>query len=273
MSLKERIIESIKQEEGLTDKELSQLLNVDRTTINETCNFLKKSGVLTRTPNPLKNNNLGNYICDLSPMLRAQKQREVLKDLLPITEENIESVEKAVLMHPSYGKEMKLTHDILNAYPNNTDINQIAMKVCVIDVTNSTNLTRYKSKVSLHDIAEFILGIPNFDKRVRGGDPELVNLIARNTNTVNLFSFASKYCTYHNADIYNRDDYSIFDGVVKRTLPYYVHGLTEAKIDAWRKEFNYLAYRDCIDKLLEEKGINLEFKRRKFDHFMWYPNR
>lgn len=273
MNLKERIIGIIKQEEGLTDKELSQLLNVDRATINETCNFLKNLGVLSRMPNPIKNDNLGNYICDLNKMPKAKIQREVWKTLLPITEENIERVEKDVLMHPSYGKEMKLTKDILNAYPNNTDINKIAMKVCVIDVTNSTNLTRYKSKISLHDIAEFILGIPNFDKRVREGDPELVNLIARNTNAVNLFSFASKYCTYHNADIYNRDDYSIFDGVVKRTLPHYVVDLTEAKIDSWRKEFNYLEYRNCIDKLLEEKGINIKFKRRKFDHFIWYPNR
>lgn len=44
-----------------------------------------------------------------------------------------------------------------------------------------------------------ILEIPDFDKRLEKGDLELVNIIARNIGAVNMFSFASKYCTYHNA--------------------------------------------------------------------------
>lgn len=89
------------------------------------------------------------------------------------------------------------------------------MKIAVIDVTNSTHLLQYKSKLSLYDLAKLILEIPDFDKRLEKGDPELVNIIARNIGAVNMFSFASKYCTYHNVEVYGRDDYSIFDGIVK----------------------------------------------------------
>ena len=65
----------------------------------------------------------------------------------------------------------------------------------------------------MYDLAKVILEIPNFDDRLAEGDPELVNIIARNIGAVNMFSFASKYCTYHNVEVCGRDDYFIFDGI------------------------------------------------------------
>ena len=138
-----------------------------------------------------------------------------------LNETNIINISNEVLKSFNYGKENRIIHDILNKYPENKDLNIIAMKISVIDLTNTTHLSQYKSKISLYDLANFILNIENFDERVENGDPELVNLIARNTGKVNLFSFASKYCTYHNFEIYGNDHYSIYDGIVKNTLPFY----------------------------------------------------
>ncbi|HFI0317597.1 TPA: hypothetical protein ACGOZ8_001974, partial [Streptococcus suis] len=139
--------------------------------------------------------------------------------------------------------------------------------------TNSTHLSQYKSRLSLYDLAKVILKIPNFDDRLAEGDPELVNIIARNIGAVNMFSFASKYCTYHNVEIYGRDDYSIFDGIVKNTLPYYIPGLTVNRIDTWRRNFDYETFNECVGNLLDENNIHIPFRRRKFDHFLWYANR
>jgi len=125
---------------------------------------------------------------------------------LPLTEENIEEQHKGVGASSNYGKEGLIIHDVLNAFPLHNDLNTIAMKIAVIDVTNSTHLSQYKSKLSLYDLAKVILEIPNFDERLARGDPELVNIIARNIGAVNMVSFASKYCTYHNVDVYERDD-------------------------------------------------------------------
>ena len=127
---------------------------------------------------------------------------------LPLTEENIEKQHKVVGASSNYGKEGLIIHDVLNAFPLHNDLNTIAMKIAVIDVTNSTHLSQYKSRLSLYDLAKVILEIPNFDDRLAEGDPELVNIIARNIGAVNMFSFASKYCTYHNVEVYGRDDYS-----------------------------------------------------------------
>ena len=87
------------------------------------------------------------------------------------------------------------------------------------------------------------------------------------------FSFASKYCTYHNVEVCGRDDYSIFDGIVKNTLPHYIQGLTTNKIDTWRRSFDYEAFNECVGKLLDENNIHIPFRRRKLDHFLWYANR
>lgn len=147
------------------------------------------------------------------------------------------------------------------------------MKIAVIDVTNSTHLSQYKSKLSLYDLAKVILEIPHFDERLAEGDPELVNLIAKNIGATNMFSFASKYCTYHNVEVYERDDYSIFDGIVKNTLPNYISGLTVNRINTWRVNFDYESFNQCVGKLLDEHNIQIPFRRRKFDHFLWYANK
>jgi hypothetical protein len=193
---------------------------------------------------------------------------------LSLTEENIEKQHKFVGASSNYGKEGLIIHDVLNAFPLHNDLNTIAMKIAVIDVTNSTHLSQYKSRLSLYDLAKVILEIPNFDDRLAKGDPQLINIIARNIGAVNMFSFASKYCTYHNVEVCGRDDYSIFDGIVKNTLPHYIQGLTTNKIDTWRRSFDYYeAFNECVGKLLDENNIHIPFRRRKLDHFLWYANR
>lgn len=192
---------------------------------------------------------------------------------LSLTEENIEKQHKFVGASSNYGKEGLIIHDVLNAFPLHNDLNTIAMKIAVIDVTNSTHLSQYKSRLSLYDLAKVILEIPNFDDRLAKGDPQLINIIARNIGAVNMFSFASKYCTYHNVEVCGRDDYSIFDGIVKNTLPHYIQGLTTNKIDTWRRSFDYEAFNECVGKLLDENNIHIPFRKRKLDHFLWYANR
>ena len=195
------------------------------------------------------------------------------RQYMPITIANIEEQEQLVRSSKNYGKEARIIHDVLNAFPQNTDLNTVAMKIAVIDVTNSTHLAQYKSQISLYDISKLIVDTKDFDARLEHGDPELVNIIARNNNAVNLFSLASKYCTYHNVEIYGRDDYSIFDGIVKEALPHYVDNLSSYRIDSWRTTYNYEAFNHCIGKLLDDYKIHIPFRRRKFDHFLWYANK
>lgn len=190
-----------------------------------------------------------------------------------ITNETIEEAGRIVAETDNYGPEIEMITRCLRRFPDNTDPDIVAMKVGLIDITNSTHLSQHKSKISMVELSSIIASIPDIDARIKAGDPEVVNQIARSNGRINLFSFASKYCCYHNRNLYERDDYSILDTVLKEHLPLYFSDVTETQIDNWRKAYNYKAYNDYITKKLDELGITVEFRKRKFDLFVWYKNR
>lgn len=191
--------------------------------------------------------------------------------VLKFSNNDLEKFHKAVLEDDKYGSENILIKQILEKYPTNTSREIVAMKISLIDVTNSTNLSRYKSKISLSDLTTVICKIEDFDKRVENGDPTLVKEIA-NQKRINLFSFATKYCCYHNYIIYKRDDYSIYDGILKSNLKKYID-VKENQIEKWRKNCDYESYHNLIGEILSNNNIDIKDKRRKFDHFVWWQNR
>lgn len=50
------------------------------------------------------------------------------------------------------------------------DVDEVAMKICLIDVTDSTNLSRYKKYISVVDLANIIVGIKDIDNIIKQGD-------------------------------------------------------------------------------------------------------
>ena len=190
-----------------------------------------------------------------------------------ITNETIEEAGRIVAETDNYGPEMEMITRCLRKFPDNTDPDVVAMKIGLIDITNSTHLSQHKSYISMVELSNIIASIPDIDERIKTGDPEVVNLIARSNGKRNLFSFASKYCCYHNRNLYERDDYSILDTVLKEYLPRYFDDVTKNQIQKWQDSFNYKAYNDYITRKLDELGITVEFRKRKFDLFVWYKNR
>lgn len=182
---------------------------------------------------------------------------------------DLHEVHNDVLSNYKYGKEYRLIESVLKKYPNNKTIEDVACKIAVIDFTNSTNL---HFSTNLYTLAEIITSI-NFDARVAEGDVSLVSKIIEDIN-VKLYSFVSKYCCYHNTFLYNKDDYSIYDSVVKNHLPEYATEKLPAS--KWRKNFNYETFNQYIGDLLDEYGITAATepqRRRLFDHYVWYKNR
>lgn len=208
------------------------------------------------------------------------QKRNPDKGYLPLTISEINDQERKVHEDKKYGDEGngKLLEDYFNEHPENDDYTIVLHKVILINYTNSTQLEQRKKTFTVYTLAKGIMSIPNLDKRIKNGDPSVVDAIAELT-PINLFSFASKFCFYN-----NREKYSIFDSVVIDTLPQYLNVtktyLRECKNDKKNKEKreedkkSYKDYRDVIDKLI--KVYNLESEpmiRQKLDHFLWFPNR
>ena len=48
----------------------------------------------------------------------------------------------------------------------------------------------------------------------------------------------------------------------------------EIRYQKWQENaYDYVSFNDCIGKLLDDNDIHIPFRRRKFDHFLWYANR
>lgn len=198
---------------------------------------------------------------------------EKLNDSLLLAAENEVKKDK------KYGPEQDLIDTFFKKYPKNTDKLIVAAKIAIIDTTNSTNLARYKSKISLCDVVDIIMGIKDFDARLKQGDVALVEEISRTSKEkydINLFSFATKYCCYHNVHVYGKDDYSIFDNVVKDHLKDYntkKHSVSAYQVEKWRTQMDYKAFNNYIGNLLDDYKITLSNRRRAFDYLLWYDNK
>lgn len=203
--------------------------------------------------------------------------------IVSLSNEELDKVYNAVLADPTYGVELSLVHRIFNQrqFQKNIDVDIVALKIALIDVTNSTHLHQYKKQINIQELADLIVNhIKDFDLRVSQRDDTLVEELAKCNGSINLFSFASKYCHYHNTLIYGRDDYAKYDGIVHKCLPLYlekanirINGrkVTSNTLNELRKSFDYHTFNDLIDRILCD--LSTPIKKSKFDYVMWYYNR
>lgn len=276
MKQKEMIFNLLKTNGTMTQATLAAAIYGDKnhsSNIYASLTELVKKGIVLRTGSSPSYYSLSGaeVIIPEKSVKSPKKYRDVSGDI--ITNDAMEEIELLVQNTENYGPENELITRCLRKFPENTDPDIVAMKVGLIDITNSTHLSQHKSKISMVELADIISSIPDIDERIAIGDPEVVNEIAKSNGKVNLFSFASKYCCYHNRNLYGRDDYSILDTVLKEYLPRYFDDITRGQIQKWQDSFNYQAYNDYISKKLDEYGITVSYRKRKFDHFVWYKNR
>lgn len=276
MGQKETIVDLLKTNGTMTQLDLAEAIFGGKNhgqNIYSALRGLVNSGAVLRTGSkPAYYSLSGADIVIPAKVTQPKKEvRDVSGD--EITNETIEEAGRIVAGTDNYGKEMKLISRCLKRFPNNTDADIVAMKVGLIDITSSTHLSQHKSKINMVELSEIIASIQDIDARIKAGDPDVVNEIAKSNGSINLFSFALKYCCYHNKYLYERDDYSIFDKVLKEHLPLYFSDVTKTQIEKWRKEYKYKEYNDYITKKLDELGITVEFRKRKFDLFVWYKNK
>lgn len=276
MGQKETIVDLLKTNGTMTQLDLSEAIFGGKNhgqNIYSALRGLVNSGAVLRTGSKPGYYSLSG--ADIVIPAKVTQPKKEVRDVSgdEITNETIEEAGRIVAGTDNYGKEMKLISRCLKRFPNNTDADIVAMKVGLIDITSSTHLSQHKIKINMVELSEIIASIQDIDARIKAGDPDVVNEIAKSNGSINLFSFASKYCCYHNKNLYERDDYSIFDKVLKEHLPLYFSDVTKTQIEKWRKEYKYKEYNDYITKKLDELGITVEFRKRKFDLFVWYKNK
>ena len=143
-------------------------------------------------------------------------------------------------------------------YKKNTDINEILIKCSCLNDFYSTNI------FLIYPVAKNIYDL-KIDDRLKSGDPSLVNDIAHVTisgKEKTFYSFASKYCSHHNAV-----EFPIYDYFVDRMLMYFQR----------KDKFSKFKANDLKD-YVKFKQILIDFKRfydideynlRDIDKYLW----
>jgi len=104
--------------------------------------------------------------------------------------------------------------NLFEKFPENRKLEDILLKISVINNLYSTNI------FGTFIMAKHILKL-QIDNALRAGDPKVVNNIAtghgipkpKGNGDRNFYSFATKYCNWH-----NKDNYPIYDRFVQKIL-------------------------------------------------------
>ncbi|MDR0926323.1 MAG: hypothetical protein LBO69_00970 [Ignavibacteria bacterium] len=153
-----------------------------------------------------------------------------------------------------------ITH-LIKTYPNHKNDWEVRLKAVVINNFYGTFIS------AINKLATHIYNM-NIDNLLVNGSPEAVTKIAtghkiiRKDKEINFFSFATKYCNWH-----NHDAYPIYDSVSARLLQVYnKHAdfhFTEHAITNEIVEFKASVddFRNCF-------GLS-NFSYKEIDKFLW----
>lgn len=149
----------------------------------------------------------------------------------------------------------KLFHD---DYKTNTDLNEILIKCSCLNDFYSTNI------FLIYPVAKNIYDL-KIDQRLKDGDASLVNDIANveiSGKQKYFYSFASKYCSHHNAV-----KFPIYDYFVEKMLMYF------KKKDKFAKFVkddlkDYIKFRNVLLEFKKFYDID-EFNLRDIDKYLW----
>lgn len=186
-----------------------------------------------------------------------------------ITIDELNKADEEIKKNKVYSKDDELVTIVVKKFPkHNCDIDEIAMKIAVIDVANSTRLNMHKKTISIYDLAKKLSQIKNIDERLKEGDKTLVNEIANLYVKPRITSFASKYCAIHNQIVYKQDDFCKYDELVRSNLGKYIEVKKTSLVH------NYPLYHDKITEIIYlnrlDKVPNI---RKKIDLFIWWDEK
>ncbi len=182
---------------------------------------------------------------------------------------NISSVRNAIKRvknSKKYLNNNEVLNLIIKRYPNNTTLPEIYLKVVVLNDLYSTNI--YDS----FKIAEGISKL-NIDEAIQNKELNIVHKIAKKHNIKtkngdkwNFYSFATKYCSWHQKSLY-----PIFDSYVEKALIAYKrsHNFADFKNNDLKVYRNFSI---IIDTFIKYFGLE-EFELRDIDYFLWYKGK
>jgi hypothetical protein len=153
--------------------------------------------------------------------------------------------------------------NLFESFPENKKLEDILLKISVINDLYSTNI------LGTFIMAKHIQKL-QIDQGLKVGDPHLVNEIAlghgikskRFNKEINFYSFATKYCNWH-----NRDNYAIYDSFVEKVLIAYQR---KDSFSIFKKSDlkNFVKFKSIIFDFMNFYGLSRQ-NLKGIDKFLW----
>lgn len=144
-------------------------------------------------------------------------------------------------------------------YPQNKVIDDISLKTAALNTVYNTYI------YSVYPVAQHILSL-DIDERLRAGDETLVNELMRvfynSGGKVDHYSFATKYCSFHNPDAF-----PIYDSYVGKILQHY-RDLERFSLFKNSELKNYPKFKQILSDFCRHFGLE-KYTTKELDQYLW----
>lgn len=160
-------------------------------------------------------------------------------------------------------------HGLFTAFPSNTDVAEVLLKVIVVNRIYSTSI------YAVVPVAEMIAAA-KIDDLLRAGKQEAVECIRRVSfeaqsglpKQLNIYSFATKYCALHQPQ-----HYVMYDGLVIEKLRQYqvktqAEGTPFYSAFSWDDLKDYSKFKSIVEAFQRHFRLG-NFTLREVDKFLW----
>ncbi len=241
--------------------------------------FLRMHG-WTNFPNKINTNQLERAINNIvnggalsNEIGKVEKAPKPIKEKKPrkqrayprkegVPDPSIEQVEywlnKWDTLEDYVAQEEAINEVFLGKYNSNDNLQNILIKSSILNDFYSTNIFK------IYPVAKHIFSL-KIDKRLKEGDPTLVNDISKNfinDEEKNFYSFASKYCSHHNPL-----NYPIYDSYVHKVLMYFKR--VDNFFDYEEEDLkDYPKFKEILIKFREFYNLG-QYNLKELDKYLW----
>lgn len=141
-------------------------------------------------------------------------------------------------------------------YPNNNNLEEVLLKCAAINAFSSTNV------YDIYSMAEHIVR-KQIDEKLKNNDLSLVETISKiniGGKQHNFYSFATKYCHYHNPD-----NYAIYDRYVAKVICSFPKEFRVIKENKLKEDYEYFI--NVLKDFRSHFGLNLSLV--DLDKYLW----
>ena len=186
-----------------------------------------------------------------------------MRDLIPPTNKLVDEYIDKFNKNERYYLADQAIINLFQKFPENKILEDILLKISVINNLYSTHI------LDTFKMAKHIKNL-QIDNALNKADPLIVNKIAKGhgipnrkgTDDINFYSFATKYCNWH-----NKAEYPIYDGFVHRILIAYQNKdrFSDFNINDLK---DYKIFKKIIADFIN-KYLLKQYNLKEIDKFLW----